>query len=107
MRHFIITFLVGFIGLVTASTESARQYCGPGYEMCVARGSSSVSPPSIGPDMRKLFVSVIESVDVTNPWKRGTTERDDAVPRAELPGLCCRCSLIYELDPTRIRHLQY
>ncbi|QSS66505.1 hypothetical protein I7I51_02692 [Histoplasma capsulatum] len=90
MRHFIITFLVGFIGLVTASTESARQYCGPGYEMCVARGSSSVSPPSIGPDMRKLFVSVIESVDVTNPWKRGTTERDDAVPRAELPGLCCK-----------------
>ncbi|EEH03843.1 conserved hypothetical protein [Histoplasma capsulatum G186AR] len=93
MRPFIITFLVGFIGLVSASTVSARQYCGPEYEMCVARGSSSVSPPSIGPDMRKLFVSVIESVDVTNPWKRGTTRRDDVVPRAELPGLCCKTGM--------------
>ncbi|KLJ10822.1 hypothetical protein EMPG_13803 [Blastomyces silverae] len=93
MRLFLATALVGFAGWVSASAVSARQYCGPKYEMCAAEGAISAAPPSIGPDMRKLFVSVVESVDVTNPWKRGITKRVDAVPRAELPGLCCKVGM--------------
>ncbi|PGH36395.1 hypothetical protein GX50_00730 [[Emmonsia] crescens] len=93
MRFFLITLLVGVVSWMPASGLSPRQYCGPEYEMCVAEGAVSASPPSIGPDMRKLFVSVVESVDVTNPWKREITKRVNAVPRAELPALCCKSGM--------------
>ncbi|PGH00243.1 hypothetical protein GX51_05940 [Blastomyces parvus] len=93
MRLFLTIPLVGLVGWVSASAVSARQYCGQNYEICAADGAILAPPPSIGPDMRKLFVSVVESVDVTNPWKRGISKRVDAVPRAELPGLCCKVGM--------------
>ncbi|OJD18182.1 hypothetical protein AJ78_01795 [Emergomyces pasteurianus Ep9510] len=93
MHFFLIAHLVGVVGWTSASRLSPRQYCRPDYEMCIAEGAVSAVPPDIGPTMRKLFVSVVESVDVTNPWKREIAKRVNAMPRAESPALCCKSGM--------------
>ncbi|OAX79885.1 hypothetical protein ACJ72_05795 [Emergomyces africanus] len=94
MLFFLIAHLVGgVVGWTSASKISSRQYCGPDYQICAAQGAVSAAPPDIGPTMRNLFVSVVESVDVINPWKREIAKRVNATAQAELPALCCNSGM--------------
>ncbi|PGG96007.1 hypothetical protein AJ79_09774 [Helicocarpus griseus UAMH5409] len=97
MRLILGPLLASALCLAAASDISPRQYCGSDYEICVAEGANSASPPSIGPDMRELFVKMVESVDVTNPWKREIVQRGDIVARDELPSLCCKSGMECQL----------
>ncbi|EEH50276.2 uncharacterized protein PADG_06355 [Paracoccidioides brasiliensis Pb18] len=93
MRQFLLFIpLASAIWSSSASEVFPRQYCASEYEICAAEGAVPAFPPSIGPDMRRLFISVVESVD-QNPWKRGIINREHPVPRDELPDLCCKSGM--------------
>ncbi|PGH23582.1 hypothetical protein AJ80_02362 [Polytolypa hystricis UAMH7299] len=72
--------LLSLLTLLSAPTAvtaqaSAQQPCKEGYEICTAKGATGTTIPSIGPDMRNLYKSIVDSVKDGMEKRAGGEER--------------------------------